>query len=428
MRVRASKLKPVVITGDMREVLARMPAHSVDAVVTDPPYGLSFMSKHWDQQVPGPDYWREVLRVCKPGAHVLAFGGTRTAHRLACAVEDAGFTIRDCVSWNHGSGFPKSHDVSKAIDREAGAMRNVVGKHPRPSGNAPGCGWGHVDRKDTYRDTYDKSVSVITAPATDAARQWNGFGTSLKPAWEPVYLARKPFEGTVARNVCEHGCGALNIAGCRIATSPADAKAMERCNTQGSARLNRSEGFLSASTGASALDTTLGRWPANLVLDETAARLLDAQTGELTSGGGVRRVNKSAPTAFNPIGAHSRVYDADSGGASRFFYTAKASRSEREAGLDAAEGTRANGHPTVKPIALMRWLCRLITPPGGVILDPFAGSGSTGCAAVLEGFRFIGIELDSKYADIAKARIAHHELSPRGDNFERGKVRCRAAS
>jgi len=407
----------------MRLALRLMPADSVDAIVTDPPYGLSFMGKGWDQQVPGPDYWRECLRVAKPGAHLLAFGGTRTAHRLACAIEDAGWELRDCLSYLYGVGFPKSHDISKAIDREAGAVREVTGKHPNPAGALL---WGHPG-KDTHRDNYDKTASVLTAPATPAAQQWQGWGTALKPAWEPIYLARKPFKGTVASNVLEHGCGALNVDGCRVGGGPSPSvKLRERIKRTGAvpiSGLTASEGaaigrivrcgsaevYLQARAGEA-----LGRWPANLVLDEDAAAMLDEQTADKLHGAGQARNGSANPrpkvydeSSYNvPCSTGDMHRFGDSGGASRFFYTAKASRSEREAGLGGS-GERQNTHPTVKPIALMRWLVRLVTPPGGVVLDPFMGSGSTGVAAILEGARFIGVELVPAYAELAWARIVN---------------------
>lgn len=385
----------------MRLALRFMPADSVDAIVTDPPYGLSFMGKGWDQQVPGPDYWREALRVAKPGAHLLAFGGTRTAHRLACAIEDAGWELRDCLSYLYGVGFPKSHDISKAIDREAGAVREVTGKHPNPAGALL---WGHPG-KDTHRDNYDKTASVLTAPATPAAQQWQGWGTALKPAWEPIYLARKPFAGTVASNVLEHGCGALNVDGCRVAS----AEALVRPAVQ---RLDNA--VLGRGLGAGVQSEPAGRWPANLVLDEDAAAMLDEQTADKLHGAGQARNGSANPrpkvydeSSYNvPCSTGDMHRFGDSGGASRFFYTAKASRSEREAGLGGS-GERQNTHPTVKPIALMRWLVRLVTPPGGVVLDPFMGSGSTGVAAILEGARFIGVELVPAYAELAWARIVN---------------------
>jgi len=320
-------------TGDCRDVMATLPAESVDAIVCDPPYGLSFMGKGWDHGVPGVDFWVEALRVLKPGGHLIAFGGTRTYHRLAVAIEDAGFEVRDCLMWLYGSGFPKSLDVSKAMDKQAGAEREVVGVKENSFGRKPGGGDGWDEAITGGQSS--NHIFNITAPNTDLAKQWHGWGTALKPAYEPAILARKPLRGTVADNVAQWGTGGLNIDGCRVGD----------------------EG---------------GRWPANVILDEEAAAALDEQ----------------------------------SGGASRFFYTAKASRSEREAGLDGVEAQRANHHPTVKPIALMRYMIRLVAPRGAVVLDPFMGSGSTGCAAMVEGMQFIGIDITPEYVDIARRRLA----------------------
>ena len=432
--------------GDALEVMRGLEPCSVDAVVTDPPYGLGFMGKEWDK--PGASFverkaakgnrfdhvggnhnpinfqdaartrrvegqrfqawameWAgEVLRVAKPGAHLLAFGGTRTFHRLACAIEDAGWEVRDCLSWLYGSGFPKSLDVSKAIDRAAGAEREVVGHYQSPENTT---GWkGQNSRGVSYVGTAipDGELRPISAPATNAAREWQGWGTALKPAWEPIILARKPLVGTVAANVLEHGTGALNVDGCRIGTSPADARAMERVNTPGSGRYRAGKFGAAGPDGFGAqtepFDCGRGRWPANLVLDEAAAAMLDEQSGDLSThpgtmrtlsgGGGYSKLPGRPPGTVLSTG--------DTGGASRFFYTAKASSGERHyAGK--------NSHPTVKPVDLMRWLVRLVTPPGGLILDPFMGSGSTGVAALAEGFRFLGIELDPEMVKLARRRI-----------------------
>jgi len=426
---------PRVICGDMRDVLATLPPEHVHAVVSDPPYGLAFMGKDWDQQVPGPDYWRAVLRVLKPGGHLVAFGGTRTAHRLACAIEDAGFELRDCLSWLYGSGFPKSHDVSKAIDREAGAVRceGVPGPYAsrRPRESAPAVS--------AYQDgVANAATATITTPATEAAREWDGWGTALKPAWEPIYLARKPFRGSVASNVCEHGCGALNIDGCRIGSGGQSKWATTRGGI-----------WATDSDAKAALEaSTLGRWPANLALDESAAAMLDAQTGELRNGGqNATSKRMSQGLCYGDYGEPIPTrYAGDSGGASRFFYTSKASRPEREAGLERfrprnvndgrdtsidnpyqrGDTQRRNTHPTVKPVSLMRWLVRLITPPDGIVLDPFTGSGSTGVAAVLEGARFIGCELSPEFAELARARIAHaadEDDGPQLTLFERAELK-----
>jgi site-specific DNA-methyltransferase (adenine-specific) len=360
-------------------------AESVDAIVTDPPYGLGFMGKAWDHGVPGVEFWLEAFRVAKPGAHLVAFGGTRTFHRLTCAIEDAGWEIRDCLSWLYGSGFPKSADVSKMLDKAAGAERVALlvptkpGNHPLQAGPISLGATGMTD---------------VSEPITAAARQWQGWGTALKPAWEPIILARKPFPSTVAANVQEHGVGGLNIDATRV---PYRGDYRSPARTSGEVNSGGSFG-----TGVKKFDDVnaeaKGRWPANVVLDEDAAAMLDEQSGTLhTHGGGFGEYAGGSMFGGGRVRAASQP--TDSGGASRFFYCAKASRSER--GAD-------NTHPTVKPLALMRWLVRLVTPLGGIVLDPFTGSGSTGCAAVAEGFRFVGIEKEAEYAAIAAARIARY--------------------
>jgi site-specific DNA-methyltransferase (adenine-specific) len=377
--------------GDCIEVMRSMPDNSVDAVVTDPPYGLSFMGKKWDYDVPSEEVWRECLRVLKPGGHLLAFAGTRTQHRMACRIEDAGFEIRDMIAWVYGSGFPKSLDVSKAIDKSNGdpnrlhkftAWMRSTGLTARQLDELTGTNMGGhyltkasqpaiptpelwevirpqcrdvpswvdelVERIQAEREVVGQSRIVPdakvtrphfaaiagdgsasreyfdTTPTTPAARQWQGWGTALKPALEPITMARKPFTSSVAANVVEHGTGAINVDGCRVS------------------------------------DAHAARWPANLIHDD---------------GDEVQQVL---------------------GDASRFFYCPKASSSDRG---------EENIHPTVKPTDLMRYLCRLVTQPAGVVLDPFMGSGSTGKAAVLEGFSFVGIERDPQYFEIAKRRV-----------------------
>ena len=398
--------------GDCVEVMAAMPAESVDAVVCDPPYGLEFMGKEWDR-ADSPDAFaawcetwaREALRVLKPGGHLLAFGGTRTFHRLTCGLEDAGFEIRDCLSWLYGSGFPKSLDVSKAIDKAAGAEREVVG--------------GKAVTRDLARNgrTGDEAISPvpvqgttvpITAPATDAAQQWQGWGTALKPAWEPCVVARKPLAGTVAENVQAHGTGAINVDGCRIA-GVMDGSWGGRQESPIGYGATRATGYQTEQHNA-------GRWPANVALDEQAAAMLDAQSGERpspkntpirkASAAGSRSNSMSGPES-RPHGQPVHTY-ADTGGASRFFYTAKASRADRNT------SGATNTHPTVKPTDLMRWLVRLVTPPGGVVLDPFAGSGSTLVAARAEGVRCIGIEREEEYARIIADRLSQLSLLSEG--------------
>lgn len=366
-----------LIHGDCLEVLKGMPDNSVDSIVTDPPYGLSFMGKKWDYDVPEQAIWEECLRVLKPGGHLLAFAGTRTQHRMAVRIEDAGFEIRDMIAWVYGSGFPKSLDVSKAIDKAAGHKR-LTEYEPNYSNATFGKGLGG-----------GKHNSYSEPPVTDEAKQWQGWGTALKPALEPITVARKPFKGPVAANVLEWGTGAINIDWCRVAT-------VDDLNGGAYSDTGRKNKFFKGmGAGAGEYVQPSGRWPANLIHD-----------------------GSDEPTELL-------------GDAARFFYCAKASKRDRDDGLDGFEaakttfaagtGLRNNGdgtprnqtpsnkniHPTVKPTDLMAYLCRLVTPPGGVVLDPFMGSGSTGKAAVREGFRFIGIEMDADYLSIAEARIAH---------------------
>lgn len=390
----------ILYAGDCIEVMARMPGSSVDAIVTDPPYGLEFMGKGWDGfGTPlGFQTWTEAwaveaFRVLKPGGHLLAFAGTRTYHRMASGVEDAGFEIRDCIAWMYGSGFPKSLDVSKAIDKAAGAEREVIGT-----------------RTDVATRIYDNgkgdrlpSLIDVTAPATPEAKDWNGWGTALKPAFEPVVVARRPLIGTVAANVLEHGTGALNIDACRISTD--DSWSNTRRTALG---IMNDDGWQPKETLAET--HRAGRWPANVALDATAAKMLDEQSGEITSGMMKARTNREACKGGAIYGQDQRnivagdTY-ADTGGASRFFYTAKASRQDRNVG-----GLADNTHPTVKPTDLMRWLIRLVTPPGGIILDPFGGSGSTGLAARAENVRCILIEREPEYLQIIRDRLAQQNL------------------
>jgi DNA modification methylase len=397
----------MIYTGDCLDVLKTLPADSVDAIVTDPPYGLSFMGKRWDYDVPSEAIWRECLRVLKPGGYLLAFAGTRTQHRMAVRIEDAGFEIRDMIAWVYGSGFPKSLDVSKAIDKAAGAVREVVGQYT-VSRDLSGGSWADLHGQENAAKQHN-----ITAPATEAARQWAGWGTALKPALEPITVARKPLIGTVAENVLAHGTGALNVDGCRV-------EGRERTD-YGLTNSTRSAGNTYGKPSVSAnFDANQGRWPANLIhdgSDEVAGLFPD------TKGGTAVRRNSGGHT-FGGIFPKPPMDDlgyGDSGSAARFFYCAKASAKDRDEGVAGVAGVagvgalrdggrqslpRKNHHPTVKPTALMQYLCRLVTPPGGTVLDPFMGSGSTGKAAMLEGFDFIGIERDPEYVKIAEARIS----------------------
>ncbi|RKO74363.1 site-specific DNA-methyltransferase [Pectobacterium parmentieri] len=403
--------------GDCLAVLRSMPDNSVDSIVTDPPYGLRFMSKKWDYDVPSVEIWTECLRVLKPGGHLLSFAGTRTQHRMCCRIEDAGFEIRDMIAWVYGSGFPKSLDVSKAIDKAAGVTRETVGfdeKKLRPNrinrglvNSAGGSGY-HAD-----------NGATVTAPTTHEAKQWHGWGTALKPALEPITVARKPFKGTVAANVLAHGTGALNIDGCRVG--------MEGSRTNSSKPRAERNGFNKGFVdGTETIVRDQGRWPANLIhdgSDEVLSAFPEAkgQQGALTGN----ELSGEMGSA-NCYGKMDRRHEStprieDDKSAARFFYCAKISRKDRNEGLSDPgpqfqhgatlrkvenTATTGNNHPTVKPTELMAYLCRLVTPPGGVVLDPFMGSGSTGKAAMLEGFQFIGIERESEYVEIARARIA----------------------
>lgn len=377
-------MKARVLVGDCRVTMATLPDASVDAVVCDPPYELGFMGKAWDASGIAYDVevWRQAFRVLKPGGHLLAFSGSRTYHRMTCAIEDAGFDIRDQIMWVYGSGFPKSLDVSKAIDKAAGAEREVVGSKLGLPGYSLTDGKGGLYGDGFGANGTGQGECQVTAPATDAARQWSGWGTALKPAHEPICMARKPLIGTVAANVLTHGPGAINVDGCRVQCAPG-----EKGEWPITARTSE-RGSMAGPMNHATTDQSSGRWPANFIHDGS---------DEATAG---------------------------LGEAARFFYTPKAGREDREEGCDERElvrrtdgresehhtpnlrtTERRNHHPTVKPTDLMRYLVRLVTPPGGTVLDPFTGSGSTGRGAVLEGFDFIGCELSPEYAEIARARI-----------------------
>ncbi len=525
-------------TGDCLQIMAGMDADSVDTIITDPPYGLEFMGKDWDHGVPGVPYWQAAKRVAKPGAFLMAFGGTRTFHRLTCAIEDAGWEIRDCVMWVYGSGFPKSLDVSKAIDKAAGAEREVVGQAKWENGR----NFSHMGNG-TYQPAHDKRHTAdITAPATEAAQTWEGYGTALKPAWEPIIIARKPLDGTVAANVLEHGTGALNIDGCRIETEEGDYDHPGNSGISDSSQIYGDYAHRNQATPHS-----LGRWPANLILDGSdEVEALFPETGPSVSAArGGTNPNPMDWGKARDDGRRVAGHDDNGGSAARFFYCAKASKEDRNKGLDgtctvkhivlksttgglsckdastvlvqllrkvtsesitkwsigecgesitgrcqraylsttltaikeiteskilgfltpslirdciadvnyetenggshAASAVSSNQskitttselrelvrgvkpaalsmlstisdgenwnplsnfHATVKPTALMQYLCRLTkAPEGGVVLDPFMGSGSTGIAALKDERRFIGIELDAEYVELAHRRI-----------------------
>ena len=532
-----------LLLGDCLERLRELPDSSVHACVTDPPYGLSFMGKRWDTRVPGVEVWREVLRVLKPGGHLLAFFGTRTYHRGVVAIEDAGFEIRDQIGWAFGSGFPKSHDVSKAIDATLGAEREIVGvnENSRPAKRKGGAGFDAAVGGEALGDM------PITAPATPEAHQWAGWGTALKPAWEPIVVARKPLEGTVAANVLEHGTGGINVDGCRVGTGD------DRTGGGPSGKNPQGGRTMRGGWSNNSMRATGARWPANLIHDgsDEVVGLFPVTGPAIAHNRGEMRGNVYGG-GKGLSGPSGRIgHNDDGGSAARFFYCAKASKRDRDSGisgfrviidraqlsteglwapeenqarllvdmepsrprvigafgvlsndvtewstllfgsgktdqfqqgttctiemetnstieskilsyfqrlitsentavvklgmasggsrveivkrgsrhliitsenLESAHGAedavlktqwrisvdaRRNDHVTVKPTDLMRYLCRLVTPPGGVVLDPFMGSGSTGKAAILEGFRFVGIEREAEYHAIAESRIRH---------------------
>ena len=376
------------------------------------------MGKRWDYDVPAVDVWAECIRVLKPGGHLLAFAGTRTQHRMAVRIEDAGFEIRDMIAWVYGSGFPKSLDVSKAIDKAAGAEREVTGRGTK--GMRVRSSWDHGGTG-VFRAGAD-GYEERNIPATPDAQQWHGWGTALKPALEPITVARKPLIGTVAENVLAHGTGALNVDGCRVEGAPPSVPQPVFNSPTG-----RTYGMKTGEGRNGEMSQAAGRWPANLIHDGSDEVVgLFPQTAAAKSA--ERGERSGVNTNFGGSGG-VRGHDDNGGSAARFFYCAKASKADRDEGCEGMEAritkafeggqiasaktpeamggkrTTRNHHPTVKPTDLMRYLCRLVTPPGGTVLDPFMGSGSTGKAAMLEGFGFIGIERDPEYVKIAEARI-----------------------
>lgn len=334
---------------------------------------------------------------------MLAFGGSRTWHRLACAIEDAGFEVRDSIAWLYGSGFPKSLDVSKAIDRAAGAEREVVGPDPEAARRSR---HRFVGTMNGGRISDDGRAEVpLTAPATPDAERWNGWGTALKPAFEPIVVGRKPLAGTVAANVTEHGTGALNIDACR---TESDGSTGDRLGEASADRRYTERGGTNfAPTPGPRGGDDRGRWPTNVVLSDDQADELDRQTGVLTSGANpTRRGADKFRDAYGDFAGQEEctpARGADSGGASRFFPTF---RYEAKAPTDQRPKVDGVAHPTVKPLDLMRWLVRLVTPPGGTVLEPFAGSGTTAEACVIEGFRCIAIEREATYLPLIVARLS----------------------
>lgn len=401
--------------GNCLEVLKGFPDNSIDSCVTDPPYGINFMNKHWDYELPSVEVWKEVIRVLKPGGFILCACGTRTQHRMAVNIEDAGFEIRDVITWHYGSGFPKSLDIGKAIDKLQGNEREDLGTSPAQRLNKPDS------------DIYEAGIRGKECRVTKGNSEYEGWGTALKPATEFWTLARKPLsENTVAENVLKYGTGGINIDGSRIEGSEGDDP---RLNGNGSWKTDKAAKnvYEGGYAGEDIKSSAQGRFPANVIFDEFSGKLLDEQTGTLATGNynkiPIRETNNWMPNQNNtPIKSD---YD-DVGGASRFFYCPKSDNYERNKGLKGFElkepehdfGTKLgeprservhtqkrNFHPTVKPIDLMRYLVKLITPKKGIVLDPFMGSGTTGIGAKMELINYVGIEREPEYCKIAEARI-----------------------
>jgi len=422
----------VIINNDNIQALRELEDNSIDSVVTDPPYGLSFMGKKWDYDVPSKELWLEVFRVLKPGGHLLSFGGSRTYHRLAVGIEDAGFEIRDQIMWVYGSGFPKSLNIGKAVDKLQGNERVVVGNRKAHDirGNA---------LMEATVPEYKKEISQIEINITKGNSPYEGWGTALKPAHEPIVLARKPLaEKTIASNVLKWSTGGINIDECRVEVSDTEKEHFEK-EWDREQSVSAELGGVAMNSGLKAISlrdrVPTGRFPANFIHDGS-----DEVVSMFPQTKSQGHWSKTKTTGFGKFGNGKSEYqgvgekDKEQGSASRFFYCAKASKKERNAGLDGfeekqivtfatANGTSGkpssisegrdtrykNHHPTVKPIALMRYLSRLITPKNGIVLDPFMGSGTTGIACKLEGFEFVGIEIDKEYFKIAEARIENYK-------------------
>jgi DNA modification methylase len=392
--------KNEIVLGDCLQIMKQWDDNSIDTVITDPPYGLSFMGKDWDHGVPGKVYWEEVLRVAKPGTILLAFGGTRTYHRLTCVIEDAGWEIRDCMMWLYGSGFPKSHNISKAIDRKAGKEREVVGKRKHPT--LKDINKLEEDAQAAHGDNKWNREWDITKPATTSAEKWEGYGTALKPAFEPIVVAMKPIEESFANNAEKYNVAGLNINESRIGIDKEDDIHAKNPHTTTSGT-NKVYGKYES---GNEYEIPKGRWPANIILDEEAAKQLDEQAGDVGNGWKKNYGKddyKDRQDKGGVFGGGNYVDNTycDQGGPARFFYCAKASKSEKTHNKQVD-----NIHPTVKPIKLMEYLCTLTkTPTGGIVLDPFAGSGSTLIAAINTNRDFIGIEKEKDFFNITQNRI-----------------------
>ena len=426
------KEKPyLLMVGNSLDKLKELPDNSIDSIVTDPPYGLGkepdavqmlkdwmetghheaksktgFLNSEWDSFVPQPVLWQECLRVLKPGGHLISFAGTRTYDLVVLGLRLAGFEIRDQLAWVYGSGMPKALDVSRAIDKELGAERNVVGKGVHPTlknKDQDRSGAGGFNNSNLIKDTWD-----ITEPATEEEKQWDGWKSSLKPAQEPIVMARKPLEGTIAQNVLKWRTGALNIDVCRVLRESND---RTEYGVNGDENSTPAKIFYSGYNRVEYSPDINGRFPSNFIHDgsEEVLELFPNSNGAGKSLPQVKITgygDKNTGTGkADYIGGERIPFDAGSGSAARFFYCAKASKNDRMSGCeDLPEG---NNHPTLKPTSLMSWLVQLVTPPDGIVIDPFNGSGSTGKAAMINGFKYIGMDLSQEYIDISKRRIQY---------------------
>ena len=429
--------------GDSNEILDSVDA--VDSCVTDPPYGLSFMGKQWDYDVPNKELWRKVANSLKSGGHLLSCFGSRTYHRGVIPIEDAGFEIRDQLMWIYGSGFPKSLNIGKAVDKLQGNEREVVGNRKAHDirGNA---------LMEATVPEYKKEKSQIDIPITKGNSEWEGWGTALKPAHEPIVMARKPFKGSVAENVLEHGTGGINIDGCRVKVDSVLDQSQLRTMKRNIREVDDGWGMSSLSKSNPTVVREDGRYPANVMHDGSeVVQKIFPQTGKSSGGSGISSQKSATGEIYGEYKQGHKSQNlgglGDEGTAARYFYCAKASKKDRDDGLNKFQykqsssmsgrrkpedmsdykidndvtgrfvTERKNTHPTVKPTELMRYLCRLVTPQGGVVLDPFMGSGSTGKGALLEGFKFVGIEMDRDYFDIACARLEAVQHNIQGDLF-----------
>lgn len=405
--------------GDCLNVLAGMPDNSVDSIVTDPPYGISFMNKKWDYDVPSVAIWTECLRVLKPGGHILAFASARTQHKMATNIEDAGFEIRDMVTYLYDT----SESAKALVESLSSDQRKLL---DATFGRDAMLAW-------VYGSGFPKSHNLKD--------EWEGWGSALKPALEPITMARKPFKDTLSSNVLTHGTGALNIDGCRVEWPDGKVPEVGTPGWGGPAKKLTAVPGQEGETVDRSQPSELGRWPANLIhdgSDEVTGLFPHSTSGSMKSGTKRAAQDKPGSVCYGVYGGNvaRNNIKGSSGSASRFFYCAKATRKDRNEGMEDPgpqfrhgatlrnienTATRGNNHPTVKPTELMRWLCRLVTPPGGVVLDPFMGSGSTGKAALIEGFGFTGIELDEGSYQIAEARVLAAYVAPAGHvvKFER---------